>query len=63
MNMLGAPGFHVARGGAQGIDPGALAGAVIAVGNFDGVHRGHRAVISAARARAETLGRKIRGFS
>ena len=58
MNTLGAPRFHVARGGAQGIDPGTLAGAVIAVGNFDGVHRGHRAVISAARARAETLGRK-----
>jgi riboflavin kinase/FMN adenylyltransferase len=58
MNTLGAPSFHVARGRAQGVDPGVLAGAVIAVGNFDGVHRGHRAVISAARARAETLGRK-----
>jgi riboflavin kinase/FMN adenylyltransferase len=58
MTTLGAPSFHVARGGAQGVDPGVLAGAVIAVGNFDGVHRGHRAVISAARARAGTLGRK-----
>jgi riboflavin kinase/FMN adenylyltransferase len=58
MNTLGAPSFHVARGGAQGVDPGVLVGAVIAVGNFDGVHRGHRAVISAARARAEKLGRK-----
>src|ERR1700730_11953758 len=36
--------------------PPALARAVIAIGNFDGVHRGHRAVIAAARARARTLG-------
>jgi riboflavin kinase / FMN adenylyltransferase len=33
-----------------------LEGAVVAIGNFDGVHRGHRAVIAAARARAEALG-------
>ena len=37
--------------------PPALAGAVIAIGNFDGVHRGHCAVIAAARSRARTLGR------
>jgi riboflavin kinase / FMN adenylyltransferase len=37
--------------------PPGLAGAVIAIGNFDGVHRGHRAVI----ARAMALGRR-RGF-
>jgi riboflavin kinase/FMN adenylyltransferase len=36
---------------------GALRGAVVAIGNFDGVHRGHRAVIAAARERAETLGK------
>jgi riboflavin kinase/FMN adenylyltransferase len=55
---VSAKHFHVARGSAQGIDGGPLAGAVVAIGNFDGVHRGHRAVIGAALARARTLGRK-----
>ncbi len=36
---------------------GALRGAVLAMGNFDGVHRGHRAVIAAARDRANRLGK------
>src|SRR5438128_429768 len=35
----------------------ALDGAVGAVRNFDGVHRGHRAVIAAARKRAQVLAR------
>jgi riboflavin kinase/FMN adenylyltransferase len=35
----------------------ALKGAVVAIGNFDGVHRGHRAVIAAALVRARALGR------
>jgi riboflavin kinase/FMN adenylyltransferase len=48
--------FVVVRGEAPGDH--ALDGAVVAIGNFDGVHRGHRAVIAAALARAKSLGRK-----
>jgi riboflavin kinase / FMN adenylyltransferase len=36
--------------------PPGLAGAVIAIGNFDGVHRGHAAVIQRAEALAQKLG-------
>jgi riboflavin kinase / FMN adenylyltransferase len=35
----------------------ALQGATVAIGNFDGVHRGHKAVIGAAIARARSLGK------
>jgi len=35
----------------------ALRGAVVAIGNFDGVHRGHRAVIGVAQEQARALGR------
>jgi len=47
--------FIVHRGATP--PPPLLAGAVVAIGNFDGVHRGHRALIDAALARAHTLGR------
>src|SRR4051812_44082597 len=41
----------------HGLEPVAqLRHAVVAIGNFDGVHLGHRAVIAAARARADLLG-------
>jgi riboflavin kinase / FMN adenylyltransferase len=45
----------VVRDGAHQVD--ALTGGVVAIGNFDGVHRGHRAVIAAAVDRAMALGR------
>jgi len=45
--------FRVVRDLAPG---DALRGAVVAIGNFDGVHRGHRAVIAAALMRAKALG-------
>jgi riboflavin kinase/FMN adenylyltransferase len=48
--------FVVVRGEAPADH--ALDGAVVAIGNFDGVHRGHRAVIAAALARAQALGRR-----
>ena len=46
------PSFTIVRDTAQ---PRDLQRAVIAIGNFDGVHRGHRAVIGKAIARARAL--------
>jgi riboflavin kinase/FMN adenylyltransferase len=39
--------------------PAALKGAVVAIGNFDGVHRGHQALIARAREEALRLGRPL----
>ncbi|UUP18516.1 bifunctional riboflavin kinase/FAD synthetase [Nitratireductor thuwali] len=43
----------------EGFDalPGALRGGVVAIGNFDGVHRGHQAVLNAALEMAAQKGR------
>jgi riboflavin kinase/FMN adenylyltransferase len=49
------PAFALVHG--QEPLPAALKSPIVAIGNFDGVHRGHRAVIEAARARGERLGR------
>jgi riboflavin kinase/FMN adenylyltransferase len=50
--------FTVLGGGARAAPPaGALAGAVVAIGNFEGVHQGHRAVIARAVALAKKLGK------
>ncbi|MEA2950527.1 MAG: riboflavin kinase / adenylyltransferase [Alphaproteobacteria bacterium] len=50
-----AKSFVVLRDNADEIS--ALRGAVLAIGNFDGVHRGHRAVIGSAIVRAKALKR------
>jgi len=55
--MEGGPKrFVVVRDGLRQ-DPGPLRGAVVAIGNFEGVHRGHRIVIDKAVGLARSLGR------
>lgn len=36
-----------------------LEGVVLSIGNFDGVHRGHQAIIGAARRRAQAVGGRV----
>lgn len=56
--MSAARTFTVLHGGAHAAPPaGKLAGAVVALGNFEGVHIGHRAVIARAVALARKLGK------
>ncbi|MGH7074687.1 MAG: bifunctional riboflavin kinase/FAD synthetase [Stellaceae bacterium] len=47
--------MRVHRHWRAGAPKGVSEGAVVAIGNFDGVHDGHRAVIAAARRVADTL--------
>ncbi len=54
MNVPLAPGFRLQRG-LDGI-PAQLKGGAVAIGNFDGVHLGHKAVLAAARAAAIRAG-------
>jgi riboflavin kinase / FMN adenylyltransferase len=51
---MAAQNFQVVRDFAPGE---ALRGATVAIGNFDGVHRGHKAVIAAALARGRAFGK------
>lgn len=39
--------------------PDSLKGGVVAIGNFDGVHRGHRAVLDVAHEQGATLGEPV----
>ncbi|MCZ6840665.1 MAG: riboflavin biosynthesis protein RibF, partial [Alphaproteobacteria bacterium] len=39
--------------------PADACGTVVAIGNFDGLHRGHQVVIAAARERADAEGRAL----
>ena len=56
MNASTTPAFKILRDGDAGGD---LRGAVLAIGNFDGVHRGHQAVVAAAIGRGRQLGRPV----
>ncbi|HEY8380737.1 MAG TPA: bifunctional riboflavin kinase/FAD synthetase [Microvirga sp.] len=53
-SLHSSPPFTICRDGEP--VPTALQGAVVAIGNFDGVHRGHQRLIEAAREDARRLG-------
>ena len=53
--MVAGAMMHVIEGGTA--VPQACRGAVVAIGNFDGVHRGHQRLLEIARAEAARLGR------
>lgn len=38
------------------LEPGLFAGVVLTIGNFDGVHRGHQALLAVGRVRADAAG-------
>src|SRR4051812_39622383 len=52
------PEAFVVRRDGDPVSP-ALAGAIVAIGNFDGVHRGHRALIERAMALGAQAGRPV----
>jgi riboflavin kinase / FMN adenylyltransferase len=49
-------GLHNLGAGARVVSPLRARGCAVAIGNFDGVHLGHQALIRTARARAAELG-------
>lgn len=49
------PGQKLPRSAAPDTLPASWRGGIVAIGNFDGVHRGHQAVLLAAREEAERL--------
>src|SRR5690606_28717635 len=46
---------HLTTASERGV-PSGLRGATLVIGNFDGVHRGHQALIAAAEADADPMG-------